>query len=419
MAPRIEFDSSTSARGASRLSAASRLSFPTLSIVPEDDEFIVGAPDQDVFVSIPEIGVVALEVLRVGGTIGEAEQIASDRAGEPVKVLEFAEALIEAGLVSAIEGVPLEGPAPSRSWVWALRPEIAQPLFSRPAWVMYAALFAGCVAVLVARPALFPTFEDTFFYPDPAVCLVTVLLANLALVACHEVAHWAAGRAEGVGARFRVSRRLFIPVFETDLSQLWSVPRSRRFGPCFAGIAFDTVVLSVALGLRLAWTEGLGFPPLFVRFLGAVVLLKVLGIGFQLQVFLRTDLYAALTIALGCRDLYRVNQLRLRKLFGLLRPEQAEELADAHPRDLRVSRWFLLLYLVGLVWMGWVFVRFFLPGTVLLAGWMVRSLVSTPPGTPGFWEALAIAAVAAFQAGLPLAVFVWERVQRWRGAAAT
>jgi putative peptide zinc metalloprotease protein len=405
-------------QAAPAFSLSSRLSFSPLSVVPEGEEFLVGDPQSGVFLTIPEVGVVALRVLQAGGTIAEAGIAAGDHAGEVVDVVDFASVLVEAGLVSAVNGAPIvASTAPQRrAWLDGVRTETVRPLFSRFAWTFYGLCFAFCLLAFLLEPQLWPSFEDFYFYPDPAVCMVIMLVTSLLLQACHELYHLLAGRAVGVAARFNISRRLFFPVFETDLSQLWSVPRQQRYSPFLAGMAFDCVVLAICLALRLLLAAGLlDMPPLLYRFAGAVVLVQVVGLGFQALIFMRTDLYAVLITALGCYNLYRVNTLYLKSKVRSLRPGEATELASAHPRDLQVARWFAWLYAVGLLWAIYFFVTIFIPNTVIVAGWMLGSLTSVQLGTPAFWEAMTIGLVAALQGLLPLAILLWQRFQRRKG----
>jgi hypothetical protein len=413
------------------LHPAARLTLRPLSVVPQGEDLLVGDPATGTFLALPEVGLVALRALQAGDTIAEAAVAAAAHAGQEVDVLDFAETLIESGLVVAIDGQPVDGQpvdgqpsapvATSRgpSWLAGLVPALAGPFFSAPAWTLYGLAFVACAALFVARPQLWPRYEDAFFYPDPAVCLVAMTLATTLLTAGHELCHWLAARAAGVGARFGVSRRAFFPVFESDLSQLWSVPRGRRYSAFLAGMAFDTLVLAISLGLRSLWATGLlDLPPLLGRFLGAVVLVQVLGLGWQALVFLRTDLYAVLITALGCFNLSRLTTLSLKRIVRRLRPAEAAELQTAHPRDAQVVRWFVWLYLAGFLGVLYVFVNFFLPGTVVLAGWMFGSLWGAPLGSTAFWEASTIGGIAAAQAVLPLAIFVWQRRRAPRGATA-
>jgi hypothetical protein len=183
-------------------------------------------------------------------------------------------------------------------------------------------------------------------------------------------------------------------------------------------MAFDTLVLAMALVPRALWAAGLlDLPPLLGRFLGAVVLAQVFGLGWQALVFLRTDLYAVLATALGCFNLSRVTTLALKRACRRLSASDAAELRAAHPRDARAARWLRWVYLAGFLGLAYVFVAYFLPGTVVLAGWMFGSLSGAPPGSTAFWQALTIGSIAAAQALLPLALFLRQRYAR-RGAGA-
>jgi len=380
---------------------------------------MVGDREAGIFFSIPEIGVVALRELERGATISEATEVASTRAGQDVNVLEFADVLVQSGLVTAIDDHSLTTEtARQRLWLEGLRPELVRPFFSRPAWALYVLLFLFCLVVFALQPAYWPSFEDFFFYPNPAVCFAVVLGVNILFAGLHELCHWLAARAAGAGAWFRISRRLFIPVFETDLSQLWSVPRRQRYSPFLAGMAFNTVVLAICLALRVGWGEGwIELPPLLVRFLGVLVLVNVIGLAFQAFVFLRTDLYAVLMTAFGCRNLYRINQLYLKSKLRKLGTAETQELDEAHPRDRQVARWFSLIYLAGLAGALYFFLAFFIPGVVIMAGWMILSVTRAPVASGAFWQALVIGLVLGLQMLLPLAVLCWEKISARRATA--
>jgi hypothetical protein len=77
-----------------------------------------------------------------------------------------------------------------------------------------------------------------------------------------------------------------------------------------------------------------------------------------------------------------------------------------------MARGFGLLTAAGLVWAGWFFFEFFIPASVIAAGWIFGSLRDAPVGSVVFWEALTIGTLATVQALAPLAVFVWPRVHQ-------
>ncbi|HKD98519.1 MAG TPA: hypothetical protein VKB69_13140, partial [Micromonosporaceae bacterium] len=331
----------------------------------------------------------------------------SARAGTPVDVADFVDTLVQCELVADLDGVPLRAEAADQGprWWTALRPERVRPLFSRPAWVVYAGTLVFVVAVFAGMPQYRPSFEDWIFYPDPALCLAVVAVTGILLAGCHEFFHWLAARAAGVAGRFSVGRRAFIVVFETDLSQLWGLPRRRRFGPLLAGLAFDVLVTAGCLAGRIA-----GPPPLLDRVLAMVVLVQVVAVFYQCLAFLRTDLYFVLLTALGCRDLNRVTRLYLRSRLFTLTPEQAAALDGAHPRDRRVAPWFALGYLAGIALLTYLFVNYWLPATAMMGGWVALSLVNESPVHGAFWEALGLTLVLL----LPVVsvVLVWLRQRR-------
>jgi hypothetical protein len=401
------------------LPAATQLTLLPLTIVEEGEEFLVGNPARGEFVALPEIGVVVIRELQRGRTLGEAGALASRLAGEEVDVGDFAATLLDLGFVAEVDGVAVDaapGGARPRRWIAGLRPELARPFFSPPLWVLYGSLFAACVALLLTQPRYRPAPSDFFFLDSPVVSVALLTVVAFLLGAVHEGCHWLSARAEGVAARFNVSRRLYFLAFETDLTQLWGVPRRQRFGPLLAGLAFDTLVLTTALAGRIAIRAGLWHPPAVVgRFLAALVLLEVTEMTMQFLVFMRTDLYAVLVVALGCRNLWRTNRLVVKRRLMRLSTEETAELAEAHQRDLRVARWYRWLYLAGLAWAGWYFVKFFLPATTTLLGWIADSL-RADPGTAAFWQALLFGLLALLPTALTVGVVTWERLSRRRAA---
>lgn len=393
-----------------RLTAQSRLVLRELTVVAENDgEYVVGDPATGVFVALPAIGVTVIERLRAGATLGDAGLAASAEAGEEVDAVDFGDTLVELGFVAQVDGAAIASHAapPSRRWISGVRPEFARPLFAPPAWVCYGALFLACVLLMVAVPAYRPDPGDVFFLPSPVFSLGLLTVWAMFSAAGHEAAHWLAARAQGVPARFSIGRRLYFLVFETDLSQLWSLPRRRRFGPLLAGLAYDTVTLSALLAVAVITANG------FVdRVVAALVVVESSGILFQFMVFLRTDLYAVLVMLLGCRELWRVNSLELRRMFGRLSEPQAAELRAAHPRDRQVAGWFRWLSVAGLAAAAGYFVAFFVPALWTLLGWIVRSLSDAAPTSGRFWQSLVFAVLSLAPLALLVGVAIRERLGR-------
>jgi putative peptide zinc metalloprotease protein len=383
---------------------ASRLAFLPLSVVADGDEFLVGHAESGTFLAMPEIGVWLLRELEGGLTVGEATAKATLQ-GLDLDVADFAATLVAAGLAgtAAAPAVP-----PPHEGGLALRTAArwAAPLFSWPAWVLYTTALIGSILLLAVRPRYWPVMTDLFFHPSTGLSLAVMGLLSWVLSGMHELFHGLAGRVAGVPVRFRLGRRLFFPVLETDLSGVWALERRRRYGPFCAGMAWDSLVLATCLALRLLADSGLvrlpvpGLP-------AAVALLAVISLGWQFLIFLRTDLYAVMVNLLGCRNLYRVTYLQWQGRLGRLTSLERAELAGAAAQDLRVARWFGWLYLVGVAWATLFFVRYLIPGLWVTARWVGSSLLSRAPTALEFWLALFVGLLTLVQAVWP--VWLWLR----------
>jgi putative peptide zinc metalloprotease protein len=358
-----------------------------LTVIRQGEDYLVGDPLSGTYVALPEIGVSVLELLRAGHTVAAAAEIVAARDGTEVDVLDFAQALCAEGLAEpAAAGAPVE-PVPVESG--PRRARWATVLFGPFGWTLFGLATVGVVAMNVTRPELFPEPADLFFLSTPVRSVVAITIAGLLFGCLHELLHWLAARGEGVAARMRISRRLYLLAFETDLTRLWSIPSRRRYAPLMIGIAMHVMVLFVAqatmLGDSLGWWD---LPASAVRTLAALSYLQLGLLIPQFFVFLRTDIYAVVANATGCLNLWDVTRLLVRQRLRLATAAQREELARAHPRDLEVARWFGWLYAAGLGLAAWSFVVFFVPVTVHLLTSLVRTLAAAELGQLAFWEAL-------------------------------
>jgi len=278
----------------------------------------------------------------------------------------------------------------ARRWSLAVRPGVARPLFGRVAWTVYAACALFDLVALIRAPSLLPRpGTDAFVFDDVGTSILVFYPFALVVMAVHECWHWLAARAAGVSARLGVDRRAVFLVFETDLSQLWAVPRRERIGPLLAGMAVDASLLACLLIVRMVAGSG-GLP-------GSVAAvwsyLLVTNLAWQCMVFLRTDLYAVLVTVAGCRNLWRVKTLMLRRAFGRLSAREEEELGAADPADLRVGSWFRWLWLAGFGVVAIWAVVLIAPVLPPIAEWTVTGLAEGPL-TWGFWAALGGGALA-------------------------
>lgn len=292
---------------------------------------------------------------------------------------------------------------------------MARRLFGPLAWTGYGLAAGFAIVVLIVRPDLWPSYEHSWWLPDPVLAVLVLVPITLLTAAIHEAWHWLAGRAIGVPAIFRVSYRGIFLVFETDLTQVVTVPRRRRYGAFLAGMAFDVTLLAVALGLRLAHRTGvLVLPSWSDRLLAALVLVQTIVLIWQVAaVPLRSDAYAVLANALRCHDLYRATWLTTRHRLWGLNDAESTELAATGRHDRRVASWFGLLLLAGLIGMGWLAVTFIIPFVATMLWWVGHNLVHPSLGSVAFWESVAVAVIVLGRyAVVPLLAWRERRLRR-------
>ncbi|WP_117211927.1 hypothetical protein [Allorhizocola rhizosphaerae] len=399
---------------ATALGPDSRLAVAHLVVRREDeDEYVVGDPGNGNFVVVPELGARLIELFAAGHTVAQAAEEVERETGEPIDALDFAEVLIEAGVVDA------DQPEPARFWSVSRVPAgLVRWLFGRTAWTVYIGCLVGAIAMFIAEPSLLPTYEDTFVFPDIIASLLLTNVVVVVLTIVHEIWHALAGAAVGVPSRIRIERRGIFPVLETDLTGLWALPPARRYGPFLAGMAIDSVLLFVCVGLRFAWSWGwVDLPPGLVRILAMVVFGQVVKLAFQTLAYLRTDMYLVMATATGCRNLHQVTRLSLKRLVWRLTEQEKVILRDAHPRDVRVARWYRLLYLAGITWMVWFALHFLWPSAVVVFGWSAGVLADAPAGSYYWWEALALIGFALFNLFAPLLIMLRNKIRERRAVA--
>ena len=392
----------------------------SLTVVEDGAGYVVGDPSRGVFVKLPAVGVLAIEKLRAGSSVaqvaadlrthatssGSADQDAAEDGG--VDVLDFAETLVRLGFVRAVDGVPTDTGQPRVRWRAGPPPRRVRWLFGRTAWLLYGAACCLCVVLELGWSRYRPHADDVFVGPDPLVSFALVTVLSLMLSAGHEVFHWLAACAEGVAARFSVSRRWYFLVFETDLTQLWGVPRARRYGPLLAGLAFDSVVLAGALLGRTALPGGPAAPSRAGQILAVLSTVVTAKMLWQLCVFLRNDLYLVLSAGLGCTNLWRVSMLTLKRYAAVIRVAERAELAAADPKSRAHARWYCWLCVAGTVPAAWFAVAVLWPIVHVVVAALAEQLSSRPMASGEFWEALAFGVLALLPFLLLLSVLLRE-----------
>ncbi|MEW9550583.1 hypothetical protein [Nonomuraea sp. NPDC050783] len=306
-----------------------------MSFVPEGDEVVVGRADADAYAVLPADGAALLREMIKGVPPERAARWYEDTFGEPVDIAEFLETLHELGFVRT-EGTP--EPAGGRL---PLR-RLGRAVFSPPAWLLYAALFALAVLAVARDPALAPRPGNIFFTDRLLVVQIGIMFGQLPLIFLHEAFHMLAGRRLGLRSRLGVSNRYLYVVFETRMNGLLSVPRAKRYLPFLAGMACDLVVFAALVLVADLTRQPGGAFSMTGRVALALAFTVVVRFAWQFQLYLRTDLYYVFATALNCHDLHDASTALLRnRLWRLLgRTGRLVDERQWSEHDRRVGRWY-------------------------------------------------------------------------------
>jgi putative peptide zinc metalloprotease protein len=267
----------------------------------DPDDVVVGRPDTGEFVELPAIGAEAIELLDSGVPLGEVEQRIAERHGVLLDLVDLVESLRDSGLVAIVDGRAVDDPRPARR---AHLPWLADRhvrwLFGTPAKLGYALLILATLVTMINQPDLVPSHRDFFWteYVGLAVFVNTMMLSVAASL--HEISHLVAARSLGAPGRIGFATRLHHLVLQTDVTGIWAVPRRYRYRAYLSGMLCDLAVVCVSI-LLIAHSP---LAPLAKQLLAALVLVMVLSMAVQFQVYMRTDIYFVLIELLRCRNLF-------------------------------------------------------------------------------------------------------------------
>ena len=311
-----------------------------LTMVAEGENVIVGRPDVGSYAVFPEDGAHALRLLDEGKSISEVVEWYEHATGETLDVEDFLETIGQLQFVLADD----EHRARYRPVRWQ---KLGQWVFSWPAWLVYGALFTAAVVAMVQDPDLRPSYASLFFTDQISLIPIVLLVLGMPFLLVHESFHALAGRRLGLPSTLGIGRRLYFLVARPDLNSLLSVPRRQRYLPFLAGILAD-VMLASLLTLLAVVLRSMGSPDWCWALCVAAAFDCLMGVVWQLQFYLETDLYYVASTALRCTDLQNATRHQIRtQARKLLRRSPPTPLNDWSDHDLRVARWYAPVLIAG------------------------------------------------------------------------
>lgn len=269
-----------------------------LSVQDEGEAYIVGNQELGEFYQFPKEGLAVINLLRSGVPVNEIKTRCAMDFAESIDVDDFIATLLEIGFISPAgqENDYLQKiaeKAPDRRWKFSMRQETAKLFVSPLTLCVYAAVVGYALLSAFRNPQLSINMNAFYLERHLTLTLVTLLFLQCGTTVLHELGHMIAAASRGIDSRLGIGNRLWHIVAEADLSGIFSLPKSQRYFPLFAGILVDIFSIA-AITIIIKYLVESQSAPAAVQILQALILQILVTVSWQFNVFMRTDIYYAL-----------------------------------------------------------------------------------------------------------------------------
>ncbi len=298
----------------------SKVRFRAIFMRPSEtdaEEWIVGCAPTNTAIALPAIGIRAIEQLQSGASISTVHTYLLEHFQEDIDVADLVSALADAGLVQAIDQQEIVGErAIGQNWLGHISPAAV-------AW-FYSPLMLALSLILIVLGPVFWGIDVVFHHQtldilwnnSYAVDTISLFFIGMLILFIHECGHLFAARAFGITAELTFGHRLFFLVAVSRIGGIWQLPRRQRLIIYAGGMRNDLVLAAIgAISLFLADHHILLMPVSLYRLIGILLISLYLGIAWELQIFLKTDMYHLLADLTNRHDLPERTQVVLLKLW--------------------------------------------------------------------------------------------------------
>ncbi len=358
-----------------KVSKDAKVELHEISWRKDKDVYTVWRKGGYTFIELSEISFLAYNLLKQAKSLQEVSEILQKKYEESYDLEDFVSELVQLGFVHSIDGILIpSSPVKGKTFSFIKKRHVSW-VYSKPLLIFDLSLILFAAGILTLTPSYLPSYRDYFFSDSYTFVLVFSILTGLALLFLHEFAHLIAGKAVGVDGYFSIGMRLFFPVAETNLTQLWSAPRNKRYIPFLAGMLNDTLLIAIIV--TFFWVSDQFFilksEPLHA-FARLIMLLLYYSITWQFLLFIRTDMYYVIANLLGCRNLYGDSWNLV--LNALLTPlKRRTEKPQIPLRELRIVRLYAPFMLMATVISISIFALLGLPILVQMFAQAIQMMV--------------------------------------------
>lgn len=380
-----------------KLTLDSMLSLYDVQIRPDKKNYIVEDASGE-FYEMPKICIDAIELINQGHSLGDIETVLKkDYPGEDVDIIAFTKQLIEFGLVKEIDGVEVTTTKQIRAsngFEW-ISPNVASFFFNKISNKLYIMLFILNVLFIILNPELLPNYKDVFLYDSMMFNMLLYVSISLLLILIHEFGHILAIRSFRLPAKLDIGNRLFLVVFEADLTAAWKLPSKNRNPLYFAGMSFEQVIIFISFILTLFFVED---NSLLAGILGIVIFDIFIKTIYQFCFYMKTDMYYIIENISGHYNLMENVQQHLRKWLPFIKLDTSTE---AYQNEMLGIRIYSTFYIIGIL-TTFVLIGIYVFPQAFYAYSNSISHLWESPSNPLFWDSVVFIGLTILMIGLLL-----------------
>jgi len=335
-----------------------------LVINQEDNEFLIGREEIDTYITIPIIGVEAIQLIQKGLTIGYVKEHLDKKFNEDINIVNFIKELIKYDFVKKIDDIDIVS---KREKKRILFPKIKQRhvkwLFSKHALIGYSIIILLLTIIFITNNQYIPKPQDLFFHDSITIIIIVNYILGWLLIFKHEIAHLFAAKSLGVEGRFSLNLRLHYLVAETDVTNLLKIPRKKRYIVFLAGIISD-LLFSAAFVFLLLLNDSniIHINNLVYGILKMMVLIEFLSIVWQFRFYMKTDIYYVIESLVKCKNLYDDSKAYIKKIFYKLFNKKSNiDLSKIPYKEMKYIRMYSILFFFGTLITILVFIYYGIP----------------------------------------------------------
>ena len=396
-----------------KITDESKIVFHCLSQRQEGDEYFIGRDDIGSYVAMGGLGIEVIELLKKNLSIGEVKHRLKEEYKEEIEVDSFFETLIQLGFIKEINGYTLEDKFKKKKyWFTRIKTHHIRWLFSKPALVIYTLVIGSALFIMGVDHSYIPRYEDLFFHPRFTVVILTSFTMHWLLMFKHEMAHFFAIKSLGLEGRFTLGNRLYFVVAETEMTQLWMRPRKDRYLPYCAGMISDVVTASSLI--IVLWVADTGFfelNMLVYKIFKMIILGQLIGVLWQFQFFMRTDIYYVVATLLNCKNLFNNAQIFITNRILEALGRNPAPLRGISEKEMKAIRIYSIFYGMGTILLMLIFFFYVIPITVTFTMGVYHNLAAgyTPGNKEAFIDGIVILSIMGVQWVLLLVLILRKR----------